>query len=71
MLAIRRSAARAAQASRAPIARQSRRYAHDSHGHHHDAHHGPKEEHFSVRPHTQPSHRHAHIPPTNPMASES
>ncbi|KAF4309081.1 hypothetical protein GTA08_BOTSDO02680 [Botryosphaeria dothidea] len=49
MLAVRRSAARAAQASRAPIARQSRRYAHDSHGHHHhDAHHGPKEEQFST-----------------------
>lgn len=53
MFAARRSAARAAQASRAAVARQSRRAAsHDAHHHHHaaDAHHGPKEEHFSVRP---------------------
>ncbi|KAL0257412.1 hypothetical protein SLS55_008224 [Diplodia seriata] len=49
MFAVRRSAARATRASRASVARQSRRPAsHDAHHHAADAHHGPKEEHFST-----------------------
>lgn len=75
MLAVRRSAVRAAQASRATLSRQSRRHAHDSHsGHAHDAHSGPKEEHFSVRlarTHPTAAARISLPPDTPPVAAET